>query len=112
MYINKGLTVLYTNSGTTSISANALIVIGSIVGVAQNAIAVGEKSIANIVGVYELPKKTGSGEALSLGAIAYYDPATKKIVNAEDSAKSFVVAGVCMQAAADAASTVLVKINA
>ena len=112
MYINKGLTITYTNSGTSAIAVDSLLVIDSIVGVAQNTIPAGKSAVVNIEGVYDLPKKTGFGEALTLGAVAYYDPASQKIVNAQDSGKTFVVAGVCMLAAADNAATVRIKINA
>lgn len=64
----------------------------------------------SIVGVFNLPKKTGSGAALTAGGRAWWDGTNKQIVGA--AADGLIPAGKVFADAATAPQPCRIKINA
>ena len=121
----RGETLDYTNSGETKIAANTIMLYGSRLAVVGCDIAPGETGSIHVTGVFELPKEyADSGKALSAGQEVYWDTddscikaAVAQVVGTGDDAgkvttEASAVHGFAVAAAASAAKTVLVKINA
>ena len=111
-FVNEGEGVFYKNTRSGIIYSGSVVSMGALVGVALGDMPVGESGTVRIVGVWKLPKDTST--AMSIGDIAYWDTASKKIVSADtDGAADGVVhAGVVCVDATAASTTVAVKINA
>jgi Uncharacterized conserved protein len=126
-YWQRGETIDYVNSGTNTIEANTIIVLGSRIGIAGTDILPGEKGTLHVTGVFEMPK--GSGE-IAAGADVYYSEDDGQITtSAESSVKavsetgdessktdtstnSNTKAGFAVEDAGNDDSFVFVKINA
>ena len=91
---------------SAAISSGDMVVIGELHGVAAKDAAIGEKVNLHTVGVYSLPKKTGSGKALDLGDHVHFDSSEQKC-----DVSGGAIIGVCVEAAADGASSVKVKLT-
>lgn len=102
----RGETIDYKNAGEAAIEANTVLVIGSRVGIAGMTIEPGEVGSVHVSGVFEFDKASG---AIAIGAEVYYNASTGKITTTASSATK---AGFAVEAAADSAAKVLVKINA
>lgn len=61
------------------VAAGDVVVIGELVGIAQGPVKAGETGAMAVTGVYELPKATGAGTALTAGVKVNWD-ATAKVV--------------------------------
>ncbi len=120
-YWQRGESLDYTNAGDTKIAANTVLLYGSRLAIAGGDIAPGETGSIHVSGVFELPKDyADSGKAITAGQEVYWDSdnscikaavaqvVTQGAVTTEASA----VHGFAVAAAATAATTVLVKINA
>jgi predicted RecA/RadA family phage recombinase len=105
-YWQRGESLDYTNSGTSTIEANTIVAYGTRIGVIGCDIAAGETGSLHVSGVFEMPK--GSG-AITAGAEVYWSEDDAAITT---TASGNVHAGFAAQAAAADAATVLVKINA
>ena len=70
IYIQRGEALDYTNSTTNSIEANAVLVMGGIVGVAGCDIPPGTKGSLHVMGVYAFPKAAG---AIAAGTALLWD---------------------------------------
>lgn len=68
-YWQRGETIDYVNSGTETIEANTIVVLGSRIGVVGTDILPGQKGSLHVTGVFGMPK--GSGE-IAAGADVYY----------------------------------------
>jgi predicted RecA/RadA family phage recombinase len=106
-YWQRGDTIDYVNSGDDVIEANAILVIGSRIGVAGTDILPGEKGSIHVTGVYEMPK---DGAEISAGADVYYSENDGSFSATET--EGSVKAGFAAQDAAAGDSSVFVKINA
>lgn len=105
-YWQKGEQLDYTNSTTSAIAANTVIVLGSRIGVAGNTINPGEVGCLVMEGVFELVK-TGDKE-ITAGTDVYYDATADSIT---DTATSNTLVGYAVQKAAAADTTILVKLK-
>lgn len=105
-YIQDGKFLNYTNAVSTTVAGNGVVVLGSRIGVAVADIAYNTVGALMMEGVHQLAKAAG---AITAGQVVYWDSAAGKITT-ESSANT--VAGFAVEAAASAATTVKVKINA
>jgi len=107
-FVKNGTTTEFVAS--TAVTSGAVVVIGSIFGLSLDDVASGETGVAQIVGVWEVPKVTGT--AITKGASLDYDVSTKKFaVLATPAAGDLVGCAVCDVGAASADTTVTVIIN-
>lgn len=108
-YVSAGKTITITAGGT--ISSGDVDVIGTgLVGVAQNDAVSGEAVVYAIEGVF-LMDKISSG-AIAAGDIVDWDVSALKVGKAITPASGDVENfGICMEAAADATTTIIVKLH-
>lgn len=103
-YIQKGDAIDYTNAAETTIEYHEVVVIGSIIGVAQEPIPKGSTGAVSIEGVYNLPT---SESDIAVGTPVYWDASAGKAVKTNSG--TLICAGVTVGAAAG--SAVPVKLN-
>jgi predicted RecA/RadA family phage recombinase len=72
-FIHDGNTIDYTPGA--DVSAGDVIVQGELVGVAKLDIATGTLGALAVMGVFDVPKAAGVGEAIAAGAKVYWDVA-------------------------------------
>lgn len=106
-YINDGNTIEFTAGA--DIASGKAVVIGTLVAVALGDIANTETGVGLTSGVYELPKAAGE---ITQGAAVNITPATGVINVGAGASGDLLNCGIAYEAAADAATSVLVKINA
>ena len=109
-FVCDGNVMDYTNRGASVIASGAVVPMAAMIGVAEADIAPGQVGAVSVVGVFNLPKKTGSGAALTAGGGAWWDDTNKYIVGAE--ASGLIPAGKVFADAGDSAATARIKINA
>jgi len=106
VYLAVGNTVDYTPS--TAVTAGDVVVQGELVGVATQAIAANVKGALAVAGVFQFPKATTSGSALTAGAKVYWDAGSSVVTTTVGSNK---YVGKVVTAAAASASTVEVRLE-
>lgn len=109
-YIQPGNEVTWTNedvTGAVDVASGDGVVAGSLFGVAQTDIAVGDSGTLSLIGVWELPKV--SAQAWTYGAKIYWDASTGE---ATATASSNKLIGVAVEAAANPSSTGKVRLTA
>lgn len=72
-FVQEGASIDYTPG--SAVDSGDVVVQGELVGVAKLDIAAGELGALAVEGVFDFPKSTGSGEAISAGANVYWDAA-------------------------------------
>ena len=105
-YFQRGEALDYTNSGSTTIDANTIVLLGARLGVVGCDIAPGATGSLHVEGVYAIPKASG---AITAGALVYWD-STNSVVTTTSSSNT--LCGYAIAAAASGDATALVKINA
>jgi predicted RecA/RadA family phage recombinase len=103
-FVQDGLTVDYTP--TSAVAAGDVVVQGELVGVAKVPIAANVLGALAVVGVFDFPKATGGGTAITAGANCYWDAANTR---ATTTATGNKLIGKCVRAAADADATVRIR---
>ncbi len=81
-YRQRGDILQYTNTGSSAVSSEELVVVGVLAGVALSDIPAGETGSVQISGVFSLPKK--AEDAPTQGQALYWN-ATDKVVTVSDS---------------------------
>lgn len=104
-HVQKGDVLTYTNTGEETVAAGTPVVVGDRVGVALVNIAPDESGSVAVDEVFSLDKVAG---AIAQGADVYLASNAKITTTSTDNVK----AGFAFRAAADAALTVDVKLNA
>lgn len=113
-YIQPGDHINYTNTGDAKIAALALVLVGTLAGVAGCDIAPGETGSLALRGVFSFDKDTA---AIDLGADVYYNSEDDVVTASADNGESgadkveYTKIGVCTSAAAAADTAVQVRIN-
>ncbi len=83
IYVQRGDSVDYTPDD--DVDAGDVIVIGpNLIGIAKLDIAAGELGALSLVGVYDMPKATGTGEDIQRGVNIYWD-SSEQIVTTDNS---------------------------
>ncbi|WP_217577334.1 DUF2190 family protein [Mesorhizobium sp. GbtcB19] len=101
-YIQPGNIIPWTNSdvtGAADVASGDGVVAGSLFGVAQGDIAVGDSGELAVTGVFELPKTTS--QAWTFGQRLYWDAAGGKLTSTASSNK---LVGVAIEATASDAA--------
>ncbi|TPN44876.1 DUF2190 family protein [Mesorhizobium sp. B1-1-7] len=109
-YIQPGNTITWTNedvTGAVDVASGDGVVAGSLFGVAQTDIAVGDSGELGLIGVYELPKV--SAQAWTVGERIYWVAASGEATGTAGSNK---LIGVAIEAAANPSSTGKVRLTA
>jgi len=108
VYLSPGDMIDHTPSA--AVSAGEVVVQGDLLGVAPMAIAASAKGAIAVEGVFSVAKTTGTGEAFTAGAKVYFD-ATNNVAINTDASGTHKLLGKAVAAAADAATTVTVKLT-
>jgi len=103
-FVQEGDAVDYTP--TADVAAGAVVVQGELVGVARTPIAANKLGSLAVKGVFDFPKATGGGTAISAGANCYWDATNQQ---ATTTATGNKLLGKCVRAAADADTTVRIR---
>lgn len=103
-YMQKGDVIDYTNAAESAVEYHDVLVIGSLVGVAEEPIPKDSTGSVAIVGVFSLPTDASD---ITAGAPVYWDATSGKAV--KENSGSLVCAGVAVGASSGGA--VPVKLN-
>ena len=107
-FIHDGKAIDYTPGA--AVAAGDVVVQGDLVGVAKQPIAADALGALAVRGVFDLPKATGGGSAITAGAKVYWDVGdTEAKEDAEAGANKYL--GKVVIAAADADTTVRVRLE-
>lgn len=108
-YVQEGRYIDYTPSG--AVTSGELLEIGSLYGVAMAASTGATQPVSvALEGVYEVPKTTGAGTALTVGAPAYFDASAAGSVNGDDESAANTLCGYAVEAAADGVALAKVRL--
>lgn len=108
MFIHEGASIDYTPG--TDTAAGAVVVQGELVGVAVRAIPADTLGALSVEGVFDFPKATGGGTAITAGAQLYWD-ATGEVATTSDGIGANKAIGKATLAAADADATVRARLS-
>jgi len=106
----EGKKIRYTNGGGTTIAAGTTVVQGTLIGVAEKAIAAAAEGNLFVQGVHDLPKATGAGTDLTVGTKVYWD-AVNSVVTSDDNDGANVLVGQVTVAALTTDATVRVRLS-
>lgn len=112
-YVQDGHVINYTNATGAAISSGDVVPIGHIIGVALVDIADTATGVVQLEGVFELPKTAGATTAINQGTAPVWDLSASAFVKEGTVAAAGDISGsvTCVETAADAATTVKVKLN-
>lgn len=102
-YLQRGESLDYKNTTSSTIEYGTIIAIGTRVGVAAADIPAGEVGAIDVEGVFEMPK---AADEISMGDDLYYDSSAKNVTTTSKTAK----AGYAIADAESDAATVYVKL--
>ena len=103
-FIHDGNSVDYTPG--SAVTAGQVVVQGELVGVAKVDIPANALGALALGGVFDFPKATGVGTAISAGANCYWNAAAQQ---ATTTATGNKLIGKCVRAAVDADTTVRIR---
>lgn len=107
MFVHDGNAIDHTPGA--DVAAGAVVVQGELIGIAKTAIAAGALGALALSGVFDLPKATGVGTAITAGALIYWDVADAQATTDADTGTNKLL-GKTIAAAADADATVRVRL--
>ncbi len=107
-FIQDGGYIDYTPG--SDVVAGDVVVQGDLIGIAKGDIATGKLGALAVVGVFDFPKATGVGSAISAGAIVYWDAAAKEATT-NSAAGANKELGKTVAATVDADATVPVRLS-
>lgn len=105
-FVHEGDAIDYTPSA--DVAVGDVVVQGELVGVASRPITANTLGSLAVVGVFDLPKATGTSTAITVGSNVYWDATNKR---ATTTATSNKLVGKTVKAAADADATVRVRLS-
>ncbi len=106
MFVHDGASIDHTPGA--DVTAGEVIVQGELVGVAKTPIAANAVGSLAVVGVFDFPKATGVGTAITAGATVYWDD-VGDMATIDDGAGVNKLIGKCVMDAADADATVRIR---
>ena len=107
-FIHDGNAIDYTPG--SAVSAGDVVVQGDLIGVAKIDIAADALGALAVAGVFDFPKATGGGSAITAGVKVYWDAGDSEAKeDAESGANKYL--GKVVAAAADADTTVRVRME-
>ena len=107
-FIHDGNRIDYTPG--SAVSAGDVVVQGELVGVAKLPIAANALGALAVTGVFDFPKATGEGTAITAGANVYWDAGDTEAKEDDESGANKLI-GKTVVAAADADATVRVRLS-
>ena len=107
-FIHDGNSIDYTPG--SDVAAGAVVVQGELIGIAKRPIAANTLGALATVGVFDLPKATGVGEAITAGAKVYWD-AAESVAKTDDETGTNKYLGKTIKAAGDDDATVRVRLG-
>ncbi len=107
-YVHDGSSIDYTPGA--DVAAGDVVVQGDLVGIAKSPIAASALGALAVTGVFDFPKATGGGTAVSAGATVYWDVADSEAKTDDESGANKLI-GKTVKAAADADATVRVRLS-
>ena len=107
-FIHDGRAIDYTPG--SAVAAGDVVVQGELVGIAKLDIAANALGALTVEGVFDFPKATGGGTAITAGAKVYWDVGDTEAKEDDESAANKLI-GKVVKAAADADATVRVRLN-
>jgi len=105
-FVHDGNLVDYTPG--SAVTAGDVVVQGELVGVAKVDIPANVLGALAVTGVFDFPKATGTGTAITAGANCYWDAANQR---ATTTATGNKLIGKCVKAAADADALVRIRLS-
>jgi predicted RecA/RadA family phage recombinase len=107
-FVHDGDSILHTPS--SDVSAGDVVVQGDLVGIAKVDIDADDVGALAVVGVFDVPKATGGGEAIDAGAVVYWDEGDS-VAKEDDEAGANTLLGKCIADAGDDDATVRVRLS-
>jgi len=107
-FIHDGNSIDYTPSA--DVSAGDVVVQGDLIGIAKLDIAAYTLGALAVMGVFDLPKATGVGEGIAVGATVYWDVADS-VAKTDDESGANKLLGKTVAAAGDDDATVRVRLS-
>ena len=103
-FVHDGNSIDYTPG--SAVTAGPVVVQGELVGVAKVDIPANTLGALAVKGVFDFPKATGGGSAITAGANCYWNAAAQQ---ATTTATGNKLIGKCVRAAVDADTTVRIR---
>jgi predicted RecA/RadA family phage recombinase len=103
-FVHDGNSIDYTPG--SAVTAGQVVVQGELVGVAKVDIPANTLGALAVTGVFDFPKATGGGTAITAGANCYWNTAAQQ---ATTTATGNKLIGKCVRAAVDADATVRIR---
>jgi len=107
-FIHDGKSIDYTPGA--DVSAGDVVVQNDLIGIAKLDIASGALGALAVTGVFDLPKATGVGEAIAVGAEVFWDEA-EQVAKTDDESGANKSLGKTVAAAGDDDETVRVRLS-
>lgn len=107
-FIHDGNSIDHTPG--SDVTAGDVVVQGDLVGIAKLDIAAGTLGALAVTGVFDVPKATGTGEAIAAGVKVYWD-ATNSVATTDENAGVNTYLGKTVAAAGDDDATVRVRLE-
>ena len=107
-FVHDGRSIDYTPA--QAVAAGDVVVQGELVGIAKLAVAANQLGALAVEGVFDFPKAAGAGSAITVGSNVYWD-AGESVAKTDAEAGANKLIGKTVKAAADADTTVRVRLN-
>jgi predicted RecA/RadA family phage recombinase len=108
VFVHDGNAIDYTPGA--DVAAGDVVVQGDLVGVAKTPIVANALGALAVTGVFDFPKATGGGTAITAGATVYWDETDSEAKTDDESGANKLI-GKTVKAAADADATVRVRLS-
>lgn len=108
IFIHDGHTIDYTPAA--DVAPGAVVVQGELIGIAPRLLPANALGALAVRGVFDVPKATGVGTGIEVGALLYWD-ATTQVATTDDDTGTNKLLGKVVATAADADATVRVRLN-
>ena len=108
LYIQEGRSIDYTP--VAAVAAGDVVVQGDLVGIAKGDIAAGRLGALAVEGVFEVPKATGVGTAITAGSTLYWD-AAESVAKTDSETGANKLLGKSTAAASDDDETIHVRLG-
>lgn len=105
-FVHEGRQIEFTP--VAAVAVGQVVVNGDLVGIANSAIAANVAGSLAVEGVFDVPKQSGVGTAITLGTTLYWDSANQR---ATATAAGNKLMGKCTKAATDNATSVRVRLS-
>ncbi|HPB94046.1 MAG TPA: DUF2190 family protein [Anaerohalosphaeraceae bacterium] len=107
-FVQDGISIDYTSG--SAVTAGDVVVQGDLIGIAKSDIAANGLGALAIEGVFDFPKATGTSTGIAAGAVCYWDVADQQAKTDSETGANKKL-GKCIRAAADADTTVRIKLD-